>query len=115
LKEVVINLAMEVVKRIIDTEKEGEEIIKKAQVLAAEIQKKSKDEAEAVLQETREKAEDYYKSTISKYEMEGKEASKPMLEENQQARAKLTNIPAELMNRAVNMIIERIVDSHGDS
>lgn len=106
---------MEVVKRIIDTEKEGEEIIKKAQSFAAEIQKKSKDDAEAIIENTKEKAEEYYKNTIFKYEMEAKEASKPMLEENQKSKAKLNNISTELMDRAVNMVIERIVDSHGNS
>ncbi|MGB7605768.1 MAG: hypothetical protein WBL93_09855 [Lutisporaceae bacterium] len=106
---------MKVVKRIIDTERECGEIIKKAHSLAAEIQKESKDEAEAIIEKAKEKAEEYYKNTIFKYEMEAKEASKPMLEENQKSKAKLTNIPTELMDRAVNMVIERIVDSHGNS
>lgn len=108
-------MSMEVVKRIIDTEKGGEEIIKKAQALASENLKKSKDEAEAILDRAKEDAEEYYKSVISKYEMEAKEASRPMFEESQNSRAKLINIPTELMNRAVDMVIERIVGSHGDS
>lgn len=106
---------MEVVKRIVDAEKEGEEIIKKAQSFASEIQKKSKDEAEAIIEEAKEKAEEYYKNTIFKYEMEAKEATKPMFEENQKSKAKLNNISAEMMDRVVNMVIERIVDSHGNS
>lgn len=107
-------MSMEVVKRIIETEKEGEEIVKKAQASTAEMLKKSKEEAEAMIDKAKDEAEEHYNSVIAKFEMEAKEASKPMLEEIQQSRAKLTNISDELMNRAVNMVIERIVDSHGN-
>ncbi len=106
---------MEVVKKIIDTEREGEEIVKKAQSFSAEIQKESKDKAESIIEEAKERAEEYYKNTIFKYEMEAKEASKSLFEENNSSKVRLTNIPTELMDRAVNMVIERIVDSHGDS
>lgn len=108
-------LAFDVVKKITDTEKEGEEIIKKAQALAAEIQKKSKDEAEGIIENAKEKAEEYYKNTISKYEKEAEAASKPIIEESQNSRMKLSNIPVDLMNRAANMVIERMVNSHGNS
>lgn len=108
-------LAFDVVKKITDTEKEGEEIIKKAQQKAAEILKKSQDEAESIIEGAKNKADDYYKSTISKYEKEAEAASKPIIKESQSTRMKLDSIPAELMNSAVNMVIERIVNSHGDS
>lgn len=108
-------MAFDVVKKITDTEKEGEELVKKAQALAAETQKKSKDEAEAIIESAKEKAEECYKNTISKYEREASAASNPIIEESRNFRMKLTNIPADSMNRAVNMVIERIVNSHGNS
>ncbi len=108
-------MAYDVIKKITDTEKEGEEIIKKAQAEASKILKNSKDEAESIIETAKEKADEYYKSIISKYELEAREASKPIIEESQSSRKKLANVPAELMNSAVNMVIERIVNSHGNS
>jgi V/A-type H+-transporting ATPase subunit G/H len=108
-------LAYDVVKKITDTEKEGEEIVKKAQTEASEILKNSKIEAESIIDSAKQKADEYYKSIISKYELEAREASKPIIEKSQSSRTKLTNVPAELMNSAVNMVIERIVNSHGNS
>lgn len=108
-------MAFDVVKKITETEKEGEELIKKAQSKAAQIQKKSQDEADAIIEDAKEKADEYYKETILKYENEARDASKPIMEEAQSIRSKLESIPAELMDSAVNMVIERIVNSHGNS
>lgn len=108
-------LALDVVKQIIDTEKEGEELLKKAQLTALDIQRAAREEAEAIIDKARLDSEEYYKGVILKYESEAKEASKPMLAESLAARNKLNVIPAELHNRAVNMVIERIVNSHGNS
>lgn len=108
-------LAFDVVKKITDTEKEGEEIIKRAHTEASEILKKSKNEAEAIIDSAKQRADEYYKNTISKYELEAREASRPFIEESQSSRTKLANVPTELMNSAVNMVIERIVNSHGNS
>lgn len=108
-------MAFDVVKKITDTEKEGEEIIKKAQAKATEILKKSQDEAESIIDSAKDEADDYYKNTILKYEKEASIASKPIIEKAQSSKMKLESVPAELMNSAVNMVIERIVNSHGNS
>ncbi|MDF2674310.1 MAG: ATPase [Clostridiales bacterium] len=108
-------MAFDVVKKITDTEKEGEEIVKKAQSEASEILKKSKNEAESIIDSAEQKADEYYKNTISKYELEAREASEPIIQASQGLRNKLANVPTELMNSAVNMVIERIVNSHGNS
>jgi vacuolar-type H+-ATPase subunit H len=108
-------LALEVVRQIIDTEKEGEELIKKAQSAALDIQRAAREEAESIISKARLDGEEYYKNTILKFEAEAKEASKPMFSQSFEARKKLSKIPAELYDKAVNMVIERIVYSHGNS
>lgn len=108
-------MAFDVVKQITDIEKEGEDLVKKAQNLALDIQKSAKEEAENIVNRAKQEADEYYKSVISKYENEAQTAAKPVLEESDRARKNLSSIPDEILNKAVNMVIERIVNSHGNS
>lgn len=108
-------LAFDAVKEITKVEKDGEEIIKKAQVKASEIQKKAQDEADTIIENAKKSGDEYYKAAILKYENEAKEVSRPIVEEARLSRKRFENIHAELMDSAVNMVIERIVNSHGNS
>jgi vacuolar-type H+-ATPase subunit H len=109
------NLAFEVVKQISDIEKEGEELVKSASIKALDIQKSSREEAEKVLEKAKFDAEQYYKEILSKYEVEGQEASRPVLEEGNSLKEKIMNTSQEVLDKTVNLIIERIVKSHGNS
>jgi vacuolar-type H+-ATPase subunit H len=108
-------LAFDVVKQITEIEKEGEQIIKNAQLQSAEILKNAQKEAENVVQGAKKEAEVYYNKVMVDFETEANQLSKPILENSQMIKNNLKNISDETMYRALNMVIERIVDSHGDS
>lgn len=108
-------MAFEVVKQIIDVEKEGEELIKKANSKSQEIIKSAREEANSIINEAKKESENYYNVLMSQYEGEAIEESKPIIEQSEVVNTQLKNIPLDLLDRAVNMVIERIVNSHGDS
>lgn len=102
-------------KQIIDVEKEGEEIIKKARIDATEMQKSAQQESDSIIKRARSEADKYYKDVISRYEMEAAEEVKPIKENSEKEKENLRNIQSDLVEKAVNMVIERIVNSHGNS
>jgi V/A-type H+/Na+-transporting ATPase subunit G/H len=108
-------LAFEVVKQILDVEREGEEVVKRAQSEAQNLQNSAKEEAELILKNAAQEAEEYYKSVISKYETQAQQDIAPLEEEGKGARGKFIDVSQDLLDRAVNMVIERIVNSHGNS
>jgi vacuolar-type H+-ATPase subunit H len=108
-------LAFDVVTQIIQIEKEGEQLIKSAQLQAAEILKEAHKEADAIEQKAKEEAAEYYNKVIANYEAEANELSNPILESSKVMSKNLKEIPAERLGKASNMVIERIVNSHGDS
>lgn len=107
-------MALDVVKQLIDIEREGEDLVKKANALAIEVQKTAKEQAEQIIQEAKKKSEEYYASTLQRYEEEAKVESMPIVENNKKEIERLKNIPEDLLARSVNMVIERIVNSHGN-
>lgn len=108
-------MAFDVVKQITEIEKEGEQLVKNAQLQSAEIIKNAQKEAEVIIQGARKEAEGYYNKVMVDSETEANVLSKPILENSQVIKHKLEKISDETMNRALNMVIERIVNSHGDS
>lgn len=109
------NLAFEVVKQISSIEKEGEELVKNAGLKAVEVQKASKQEAEEIIEKAKADAQEYYKMTMERYEQEAGIEVKPILEQAEISKNKLQNISPDIMDRAVNLVIERIVNSNGNS
>lgn len=108
-------MALDVVKQIIDVEKEGEEVIKKARIDATEMQKSAQQESDSIIKRAKSEADKYYKEVISGYEMEATEKVKPIKENSEKEKERLRNIQSDLVEKAVNMVIERIVNSHGNS
>ncbi|MCX7694461.1 MAG: hypothetical protein N2Z71_01930 [Caloramator sp.] len=108
-------MALDVVKKISEIEKQGEELIKEAQRRANDILKNAKDEAENIKREAQENAEAFYRETIAKFEHEAKNQIEPMIADAERKKQEITNIPKDKMERAINMVIERIVNSHGNS
>lgn len=108
-------MAFDVVKQIIDVEREGEDLIIKVRMEASEILKSAREKSDSVVHKAKMDAEEYYKNVISKYEGEANEESKPIIDESLKMKEQLENIPSELLDKALNMVIERIVNSHGDS
>jgi V/A-type H+-transporting ATPase subunit G/H len=81
-------------------------------ILAFEIIKQI---TEKIIQNAKKEADEYYKAIILKYEQEAIELSKFIMEESERTINNIKNIPTELIDRAANMVIERIVNSHGNS
>jgi V/A-type H+/Na+-transporting ATPase subunit G/H len=108
-------MAFEVVKQISEIEREGEQLIKDAQLQASETVKEARNQADAIVQQAKKDADAYYNNVISKYELESREASKPILEDSQVLRENLKKLSSETLDKAINMVIERIVNSHGNS
>lgn len=108
-------MALDIVKQIIDVEKEGEELIKKAHIDAVEMQKQTEQEVNSIIKRAESEADKYYKDVISKYEIKANEEVKPIIKDSDKEKEELKNIPSDLLNKAVNMVIERIVNSHGNS
>lgn len=108
-------MAYEVVKQILEVEREADEMIKKSQSRALDLQNSAKHEADLILQNATQEAKKYYKDVILKYENKAREDIALLEEDGKGVREKFINIPQDLLNTAVNMVIERIVSSHGDS
>lgn len=108
-------MAFEVIKQILEVEREGDELIKKAQSRALDLQNSAREEADLILEKAAQEAKEYYEEIISKYESRAREDIAPLEEEGKRTLERLSNIPQDILNSAVNMVIERIVNSHGDS
>lgn len=108
-------MALDIIKQITDIEREGDEIIKKSQEEALQILKESNEKAESILDEASKKSLEDYNNVISKYEKEAELDSKPIIEESNTTINALNNISQDLLDKAVNLVIERIVNSHGNS
>lgn len=108
-------MALDIVKQITQIEKEGEEIVRKSQDRALQIQKESQVESQKIIEEAMEKSQQHYNSVIGRYEKEAEVLSNPIIEESQRNIDALGNVSEDLLNKAVNLVIERIVNSYGDS
>ncbi|QCX33013.1 ATPase [Caloramator sp. E03] len=108
-------MAFEIVKQITQIEEEGDRLIKEAQNNALEIQKRAKEEAKQIIDRAKSEAENYYNSVIQKYEKDAQKDVQAILNENDKVIKELNEISKDRLNKAVNLVIERIVNSHGNS
>lgn len=109
------SLAFEIVKQITQIEEEGDNLIKEAQNKALEIQKNAKEEAIQIIDRAKSQAQDYYNSVIKKYENEAQKDVQVILDESSKTIKALNEISKDMLDKAVNLVIERIVNSHGNS
>ncbi|WDC83495.1 hypothetical protein PL321_12325 [Caloramator sp. mosi_1] len=65
-------MALDVVKKISEIERQGEELIKEAQKKANDILKEAKDKAENIKKDAQESADVFYRQVIEQYENEAK-------------------------------------------
>lgn len=108
-------MAFEIVKQITQIEEEGDKLIKEAQNNALEIQKRAKEESKQIIDRAKLEAENYYNSVIQKYEQDAQKDVQAILSENEKVIKELNEISKDRLNKAVNLVIERIVNSHGNS
>lgn len=106
--------------------KEAIETIKEAEAKAQAILQEATQNAKNIRQEAEVLAEERYKSIIEEGDREARgireraikeaeEQSKPILEKGLDEAKKILEIPDNMIDGAVNIIIERIVNTNGNS
>ncbi len=108
-------LGFDVVKEIINVEKEGACLVEKARNEALVLQMKTTKETERIICEAESKAREAYDRVIAGYEEKAKEEEEKILKENQLLKSRILDIPSERWDKAVNLVIERIVSGVGNS
>ncbi|MCX7904278.1 MAG: ATPase [Caloramator sp.] len=108
-------MALEVVKQVAEIERQADEIIKAAQQKANDILKSAKEKYDLMLKDANLKGNEFYRETINRFEDEGKGEARPIYDEANRTIENIKNISNEKIEKAINMVIERIVNSHGDS
>lgn len=108
-------MALEVVKQILDTEKEGDNIVKTAKAKAQDSVKEAMAQAENIKAAAETEAENLYKKILDRYVKQGEKECEPIKKQSDEKRQSILAVPADVMDEAVKMVIERIVSSNGDS
>ncbi|KRQ87326.1 V-type ATP synthase subunit H [Caloramator mitchellensis] len=108
-------MALEVVRQVSEIERQSEEIVKQSQLKATEIIKNAKEQADNIIKDAHKRANIMHDEILSKYENEGQVEANPIIEEGNKSIEQVKNVPPDKLDKAVNMVIERIVNSHGDS
>ena len=108
-------MAFEVVKEIANIEMQGEKLVNDARQQAKNEEKDAIDKYNKIIENAKKEAEKCYDERISYYEKEADKFIKPTLEKNEKAVKDIGNLSGDIINRAINMVIERIVVSHGNS
>lgn len=108
-------MAFEVVKEIANIEKQGEKLVNDARQQAKEEGSDAINKSNMIIENARKEAKKYYDERISYYEKEADKLIKPIVEESDKMIKDIGNLSNDILNKAINMVIERIVVSHGNS
>lgn len=108
-------MSVEAIQKIKEAEDKGAEIIAKAKEEAKNLSKTAEKESalkyEDIIKASKEEAE----TLIKKGEEEGKKIAEPILKNGISEKEKILNIDSSNTSKAINLIYERIVKSHGNS
>lgn len=102
-------MAVEVVKEIRDAEARADELKKRAAESAKQTVNASSEEAEKRYADALEEAEKAFHETVRAKEGEAKSKASQMLDDSSKRCRTVSNVDPDRMNRAVELIIERIV------
>lgn len=108
-------MGLDVIKEIIHVEKEGSDIVDKAKADALKVEQEALKTAEDIISQTETKAKADYEEVIKTYEEEARKEESLLNEKNCLAKDNILSIPPERWDKAVNLVIERIVRSVGNS
>lgn len=108
-------MAIEAIKSIKQCEENGNELVTKAQLEAKDIIKKAKSEADKHYENTLKDARDERNKILSQAEEEGKNIANPIIAQCEQEAEAFCKIDGIKKEKAVKLIYERIVKSHGNS
>lgn len=108
-------MGLEVIKEIIQVEKECSDIVDKAKTDALKIEQEAFKKAEDIICQAEAKAKADYEEVIKAYEDEARKEEDLLIKKNHMAKDNIMNIPPERWDKAVNLVIERIVSGVGNS
>ncbi len=106
---------MEAIKSIKEAEKKSENMLREAMIEGKEIVKNAKINANNKYKCILEEAAVYSKEIFDSYVQEGNKEADAIKESGKNSISELRNIPEEKFNKAVNLVIERIVSNNGNS
>lgn len=108
-------LGVEVIKDIIRVEKEGSDIVDKAKANALKAEQEALKTAEDIINQAEAKAKEDYEKVLKIYEEEARKEESLLMEKNRLEKDNILNIVPERWDKAVNLVIERIVSGVGNS
>lgn len=108
-------LAKEVLKEIRDAEIAAENLFKESQTKAKEILKAAEIKSKEEIDAASKKAAEITSEITSSREREAKDMARQILEAAGRECEAIKNVPQSKAQKAVNLVIERIVKLHGDS
>jgi V/A-type H+-transporting ATPase subunit G/H len=108
-------LALEVINSLKDAENQAEEIVNKAQADRKEIIKKAEEKAKEEYTRIIAEANSQVVSIMDTAVKEGEQKAAPIKEKGSQEEEAILNLTGVEFDKAVNMVIERIVNTNGNS
>lgn len=108
-------LALDVINQIVDIEKEGDDLVLKAESYASDIRKTADENAKKIVDGANLKAQTIHNEIIQNYEAEADKIANGIFEDNKTKTEKLKNLAESRKDDAVKMIIGRIVSGNGNS
>lgn len=110
-----INLAIDAIKKIKDAEFDAKKILenahKNALILKEETKQKVKKSYDEAIKNAKKEADTFK----IKCKSEGETIAKPIFENAEKTVSSIKNIEESKLKSVIDLIIERIVDSNGDS
>lgn len=113
--KVVMILAKEVLEEIRKAEIAAEDLISKSQVSSKEVLKSAQLKSKEKLDEASNMSQKIISDMIRQSEAEAKKTAEQILKEARRECEVIENIPEDKADKAINLIIERIVKPYGDS
>ncbi|MFT5871730.1 MAG: V/A-type H+-transporting ATPase subunit G/H [Clostridium sp.] len=108
-------MALEAIKSIKDAEKQAADIISVAISSSKEILKKSEIEAQSQYKKVLDAAREENKKSIENAKEEGRVKSEPIFATGKIEVTNILNLEGVKFDRAVNLVVERIVKNNGNS
>lgn len=108
-------MALEAIKQIKEAEIQGDEIISKAKAKCKELVKSTSLEVKEDYEKVIELSQNKYTVIIKEAAKEAELKSIPILNDGREKINKITSISEERFNKAVNLVVERIVNKNGHS
>ena len=108
-------MALEAIKSIKDAEKQATDIIGSAISSSKDTLKKSEIHAEGQFKKVLDATREETKKIIENAKEEGRKTSEPIFDTGKIEVTNILNLEKERFDRAVNMVVERIVKNNGNS